>query len=147
MRPPFTALTLTTRSPMSTAVATALAPHLPEKDGSDLSCIDIILLYLHTQIEKRQSRLGSQYADHPYITVWSTDFELAVRHFARKRYDKLHSPSTWGRRWREARQHGRLSDIGIEYVEVVTGSEAEERDQRGWRLWTDEEAFRRQQTA
>lgn len=105
------------------------------------SCVDIILLYLKSKISIRKDKLGSQYAEHPYVDVWSTDLQLQVRAFSIKRFSKLHSPSTWGRRWREARQKNRLSAIGIEAVEVLDT----DRDQRGWRLWTDREAYRKAQ--
>ena len=138
---------------MSTAVAspntdTDAAPSKGSPAKGSPTCQDVILHYLRRKISSAKAALGCQYAAHPYVTVWSTDFELAVRHYARKRFDKLHSPSTWGRRWREVREGstdgaGRLREIGVEHVEEIASSESG-RAQSGWRLWTDEDAYANQ---
>ena len=132
---------------MSTAVApktdTDAAPSKGSPAKGSPTCQDVILRYLRQKIHERKSRLGCQYAAHPYVTVWSTDFELAVRRYARERFDKLHSPSSWSRRWREVREQGRLREIGVEHVEEVTSDESG-RSQSGWRLWTDAGAYANQ---
>lgn len=90
------------------ATTTEAAPAATPAPSKRVTCRGAVVAWLLARMEGR-----------PYIVVYSHEVERQLPGWAHRRFGKFHTPGTWSRRFREARELGDVAAAGLEMTEVM----------------------------